>query len=127
MTHRSRLGGISIDCRPEDISGAAAFWSAALGLPVVEPRGHYVKLTPEHGMSVEVQAVEHDPRVHIDIETDDKEAERERLEALGAEVVARIEDWIVMQAPTGHRFCLVPPETGSGHRMTPVSGQGETT
>ncbi len=109
MTHRSRLGGISIDCRTEDVSGAATFWSAALGLGVVEPRGHYVVLEPEHGMSVEVQAVDHNPRVHVDIETDDKEAERFRLEGLGAAVVARIEDWIVMQAPTGHRFCLVPP------------------
>jgi len=109
MTHRSRLGGISIDCQTEEISAGAAFWSAALGLGVVEPRGHYVVLEPEHDISVEVQAVNHSPRVHIDIETDDKEAERERLEALGATVVARIEDWIVMQAPTGHRFCLVPP------------------
>ena len=109
MSHRSRLGGISIDCRTEDISGAAAFWSSALGLPVAELRGHYVVLEPEHDISVEVQAVDHAPRVHVDIETDDKEAERVRLEGLGATVVARIEDWIVMQAPTGHRFCLVPP------------------
>ena len=108
MTHRSRLGGISIDCRTEDVSGPAAFWSAALGLPVVEPRGHYVLLEPEQGMSVEVQAVDHDPRVHVDIETDDVDAEVSRLERLGATVVAPVKDWVVMQAPTGHRFCVVP-------------------
>ena len=111
MSHRSRLGGISIDCRTEDISGAAAFWASALGLPVVEPRGHYMVLEPEHGMSVEVQAVDHAPRVHVDIETDDVSAEVARLEGLGATVVAPIKEWVVMQAPTGHRFCVVPADT----------------
>ena len=33
------------------------------------------------------------------------------MEAAGAEVVARIKGWIVMQAPTGHRFCVVGPQT----------------
>ena len=32
------------------------------------------------------------------------------LEALGATVVARIQRWIVMEAPTGHRFCVVNPQ-----------------
>ena len=51
----------------------------------------------------------HDSRVHLDIETDDLEAERARLEKLGAKLVARVKSWIVMEAPTGHRFCLVHP------------------
>jgi hypothetical protein len=29
------------------------------------------------------------------------------LESLGAAVVERRERWVVMQAPTGQRFCLV--------------------
>jgi hypothetical protein len=36
-----------------------------------------------------VQAVDHASRAHIDIETDDIEAEVRRLEALGATRVAR--------------------------------------
>jgi glyoxalase superfamily protein len=51
--------------------------------------------------------VEHDSRVHLDIETDDIAAEVARLEQLGATVVARPERWVVMQAPTGQRFCVV--------------------
>lgn len=30
-----------------------------------------------------------------------------RLEQLGAVVVDRLERWVVMQAPTGQRFCVV--------------------
>jgi len=33
-----------------------------------------------------------------------------RLEALGATRVAHVKRWWVMQAPTGQRFCVVPPQ-----------------
>ena len=56
---------------------------------------------------VEIQRVEHESRVHIDIESDDIPAEVARLEKLGAKVVQRLERWIVMEAPTGQRFCVV--------------------
>jgi predicted enzyme related to lactoylglutathione lyase len=56
---------------------------------------------------VQIQRVDHESRVHIDIETDDIEAEVLRLEKLGASVVRRPERWVVMQAPTGQRFCVV--------------------
>jgi hypothetical protein len=45
--------------------------------------------------------------VHLDIETDDIDAEVRRLEALGARRVAQIRSWWVMEAPTGQRFCVV--------------------
>jgi hypothetical protein len=63
--------------------------------------------TPPDEPIVQIQRVEHESRVHIDIETDDIPAEVSRLETLGAQVVARLERWIVMQAPTGQRFCVV--------------------
>jgi hypothetical protein len=56
---------------------------------------------------VQLQRVEHESRVHLDIETDDIPAEVARLEHLGASVVQRLERWVVMQAPTGQRFCVV--------------------
>ncbi|HXV23806.1 MAG TPA: VOC family protein [Alphaproteobacteria bacterium] len=111
--HRSRLGGVIIDCRTEDIDGAAEFWSQALGLDLVQttdPRDkNYIRLrTASNDLDIEVQKVDHPSRVHIDIETDDVVAEVRRLEALGAERIVEIRDWVVMQAPTGHRFCVVP-------------------
>lgn len=113
MTHRSRLAGFIIDCKTPDLDAAARFWSAALGLPIADPdsggTGRYAELgdTPG-GLHIEVQAVEHDSRVHLDIESDDIDAEAARLEALGATRITRMPRWWVMQAPTGQRFCIVP-------------------
>jgi predicted enzyme related to lactoylglutathione lyase len=109
--HRSRLAGFIIDCRTDDLAAAAQFWSAALGLPT-RPLGPgeeaYVGLDARaQTLHVEVQCVEHDSRVHLDIETDDIDAEVARLEALGARRVERVKSWWVMEAPTGQRFCVV--------------------
>lgn len=112
MTHRSRLAGIIIDCQADEPHSGAAFWSAALGAEA-EPSedGSYVRLTPQAGMNTEVQAVRHPSRVHLDIETDDMEAEIARLKSLGATEVVRIRTWVVMEAPTGHRFCVIRAQT----------------
>jgi len=110
--HRSRINGILIDCKVEDINEAAQFWAEALGRPV-DPdhpgtRGPYVMLeTPPGEISVQIQQVDHESRVHIDIETDDIPAEVARLEELGATVDTRMERWVVMGAPSGQRFCIV--------------------
>jgi len=51
--------------------------------------------------------VSHPGRVHLDIETDDIEAEVRRLEKLGAKRVRAVHSWWVMEAPTCQRFCVV--------------------
>lgn len=110
--HHSRLCAVLIDCKTEDVDAAAEFWAAALGRPV-DPkhpgnRGNYRMLeTPPDEPIVEIQKVEHESRVHIDIETDDIPAEVRRLQQLGASVVAELPRWVVMQAPSGQRFCVV--------------------
>ncbi len=115
MMHRSRLGGLSIDCRTEDLEAAAEFWSQALGCRMVRSikpaDANYVQLeTAPNEPHLEVQKVGHESRVHIDIETDDIEAEAARLEKLGAKRLEKIRTWLVMEAPTGQRFCLVKPQ-----------------
>ena len=110
--HHSRLCALLIDCNTDDIEAAAGFWSAALGRGIdrAHPgtRGNYVMLeTPEDEPIVQLQRVAHESRVHIDIETDDIPAEVARLEKLGAQVAQRLERWVVMEAPTGQRFCIV--------------------
>jgi len=57
-----------------------------------------------------VQKVDHESRVHLDIESDDVEAEVRRLEALGAKRLQAIKTWVVMEAPTGQRFCVIRPQ-----------------
>jgi hypothetical protein len=63
--------------------------------------------TPPNELSVQIQRVDHESRVHIDIETDDIAAEVARLAELGAKVEERKERWVIMLAPTGQRFCVV--------------------
>lgn len=109
--HRSRLGVVVIDCKTRDLTEAMAFWSGVLGVEArIDPDGKYASFEGLTGPRVDLQAVDHDPRVHLDFETDDREAEVARLKGLGAREVARIRDWIVMEAPTGHRFCVVKPQ-----------------
>jgi hypothetical protein len=45
--------------------------------------------------------------LHLDIESDDVEAEVLRLEKLGAKRVANVRTWVVLEAPTGQRFCVI--------------------
>src|SRR5687768_12946739 len=106
--HRSRLAGFIIDCKTDNLEQAAEFWSAALGFQLrpqqEEPSPRYRELqTGELGLHVEVQQVEHDSRVHLDIESDDIDAEVQRLEALGARRIGKVHTWCVMEAPTGQR------------------------
>jgi predicted enzyme related to lactoylglutathione lyase len=103
---------VLIDCKTSNVDEVARFWGEALGRPVdkghPESRGNYRMLeTPPDEPIVEVQQVDHESRVHLDIETDDIPAEVARLEKLGAKVANRLERWVVMQAPTGQRFCVV--------------------
>jgi predicted enzyme related to lactoylglutathione lyase len=112
--HKSRLAGFIIDCNTPDLDAAAAFWTQALGYELAQVDGdpgiYRTFDTGPSGLHVEVQKVEHPSRVHLDIETDDIEAEATRLEGLGAKKVKRFPRWWVMEAPTGQRFCVVRPQ-----------------
>jgi hypothetical protein len=62
---------------------------------------------PTTGVEFMVQSVgDATPRVHLDIETDDVDAEVARLVALGATEVER-HGWVVMRDPVGIVFCVV--------------------
>ena len=56
---------------------------------------------------MQIQRVDHESRIHLDIETDDIPGEVARLEKLGATIDTRKERWVVMRAPSGQRFCVV--------------------
>lgn len=110
MTHRSRLTAALVDVPPEAYRSSVAFWSGALGrAPVTdEDDPEYTLLSgPDQGLSMMVQRVDDTPRVHLDIETDDVEAEVRRLEGLGAVRVRPVQTWWVMRDPAGLLFCVV--------------------
>ncbi|WP_401728011.1 VOC family protein [Stenotrophomonas muris] len=112
MAHQSRLAGFIIDCQDLPADAGAGFWAAALGLQAqaarVEGGAEYADLLgAPAGLNVEVQRVDHPSRVHLDIESDDIDAEADRLEKRGARRIGFVKRWWVMEAPTGHRFCIV--------------------
>jgi predicted enzyme related to lactoylglutathione lyase len=111
MTHRSRLTAVLVDVPASEHDAAITFWSAALGKSAerLEKYPEYAFLgqaTP--GMEFMVQSTGDDrPRIHIDIETDDVEAEVARLTALGATETGRHNSWVIMRDPAGVVFCVV--------------------
>jgi predicted enzyme related to lactoylglutathione lyase len=117
--HKSQLAGFIIDCKTDDLDAASDFWAAALGLKrrAEDTPAHTAYVHLDHGdpngLHIEVQAVDHESRVHLDIESDDVEAEAARLEKLGAKKIKKISTWWVMEAPTGQRFCVVRPQRES--------------
>ena len=112
--HKSRLGTLIVDCKTEDLAREARFWANALGLKPEETgeqkNTKYIRLFgKDDEVQVLLQAVDHESRIHIDIETDNRQAEVNRLAGHGAQVIAETERWTIMQAPSGHRFCIIGP------------------
>ncbi len=108
------LANITLDC--EDPRPVAAFWSAALGIPIDEGASEFfVSLGAEHPgpnwffvQVPEGRSVKN--RMHIDFDTSDRPAEIERLVALGATKLADHDEfghsWTRMSDPVGNEFCV---------------------
>lgn len=113
--HRSRLRAIMIDVPGETFDSSAVFWAAALGRTssrAPADAAPYLTLLPgEEGIRTTLQRIDGDPRIHLDIETDDVEAEVARLQSHGAHVVDRVEDWVVMRDPAGLPLCVIPVDS----------------
>ncbi|MGN9908831.1 VOC family protein [Phytohabitans sp. LJ34] len=123
--HRSRLSTILIDAPTGEAAAAADFWSRALGVPArpVPDEEQFTSLPGAlPGLSLAVQAVDDKARYHVDIESDDVEAEAARLVALGAVEVDRWLECRILRAPGGHLLCVIPrhsdPETFERHAHT---------
>jgi hypothetical protein len=100
-----------------DAAPAVAFWSAALG-GTASPVPEEPQFTRLHqalpGLVTVVQAVDDAPRLHLDIETDNVEAETARLLALGAAPVSQWLECHVLRAPGGHLLCVIPVHSDPG-------------
>lgn len=109
--HRSRLSTLLIDATAGDAPAVAAFWSAALGAPTrTSPdEEQFTSLDGAFGgLAVAVQSVDDSARYHLDIETDDVDAETARLLGLGAVEVGRWLECRTLRAPGGHLVCVIP-------------------
>ena len=119
--HRSRVCHFVIDV--DDLDSAVTFWASALGASEdrISPGSRHVyrKLRlPDSEIRVLLQMVDDakvsKERMHLDLETDDVEAEVRRLEALGAtrwdHQTERGFDFWVMRDPWGNEFCVLQVE-----------------
>ena len=115
--HRSRLTAALFDVPTEAFDAEIAFWAGALGRTARPDADDpdYVELDQRSsGLELMVQRIGRGgdaARVHLDIETDDVEAEVRRLEDLGAVRVEKIKTWQVMRDPAGILFCVVEVQT----------------
>ncbi len=113
--HRSRLHVVLIDSPPDRADAEVAFWSAALGRdPVPEAGTPFTVLSPlgSAGHLLAHQRLEDGAaRIHLDIETDDTEAEVRRLEELGAVRVGEHDGCVHMSDPAQLVFCVVPVQS----------------
>jgi len=119
--HRSRVCHFVIDV--PDLDEGAAFWSAALGTtdePMYEasaPIYRELRL-PDSEIRILLQKTDDKKvskeRMHLDLETDDVEAEVKRLEALGAtrwdHQQERGFDFWVLHDPWDNEFCVLQME-----------------
>jgi Glyoxalase-like domain len=112
--HRSRLVQVCVDSPAGVHDTEVAFWRSALSWRWApsDSEEYEGKLYPPAGSSVQLlfQRLGEDDsgvavRAHIDLGTDDLEAEAQRLTQLGAERVGLGRGWIVLRDPTGLVFC----------------------
>jgi predicted enzyme related to lactoylglutathione lyase len=119
--HRSRLCHVVIDV--PNLDQGVSFWSSALRAeeePLPDNSRHiYRKLRlPDSEMRILLQKTQDakasKERMHLDLETDDVEAEVTRLETLGAfrldHQVERGFDFWVLRDPWGNEFCVLQTE-----------------
>jgi hypothetical protein len=116
MPHYSRLLKVVIDAPPDLHDQELAFWQGALGqeLPRVYSEEYHGAFLRGHDLMLLTQRLESgSPRIHLDIHTDDLNAEVARLERLGARRVQQVQAWWTMRDPAGLLFCVLPTSPGS--------------
>jgi hypothetical protein len=118
VTHYSRVSKVVIDVPSADHERTLQFWGRAIGRAWSQyerfPEYHGVGLPGNAEFSLLIQLLgEGEPRVHLDIHTDDLAAEVARLTALGATKERDEGRWVIMRDPAGLPFCVLPDEPGS--------------
>jgi predicted enzyme related to lactoylglutathione lyase len=112
--HRILLSTIVIDASEDAVDETIAFWAAALGAtaePTPMPQYHVLGGASPANRVVVQRTKSGRTGIHLDIHTDDLDAEVARLERNGASVVRSWADhpgsWVVMRDPAGTEFCVV--------------------
>jgi Glyoxalase-like domain len=117
MVHYSRLQATCLDVPGSDLDRELGFWQQASGVRLSRNRDnpeYQHARWPGHDLALLVQRLgDGPPRVHLDLHTDDADAEVARLEGLGATRIAQVRHWWVLRDPAGLPFCVVPAAPGT--------------
>jgi predicted enzyme related to lactoylglutathione lyase len=107
----------TIDCvEPSEL---AKFWTAALNAEVVQDFGGFFQVLawpggPAIGLQKVPEELAGKNRLHLDLHTDDRLGEVDRLVGLGAAIVDEQKvpgmAWTVLADPAGNVFCVGQPE-----------------
>jgi catechol 2,3-dioxygenase-like lactoylglutathione lyase family enzyme len=115
IMHRSRIRAVMIDVPEADLAASVGFWAKVLGKVPNRPASEahpFLGLGPdEAGIRFTFQKIGGPARFHLDIETDDVEAEVRRLEAAGGTVVGGDGNWVVLADPAGLLVCVIPVDS----------------
>jgi hypothetical protein len=105
------------------------FWKRLTGFAGASVGGHpeFRRLNPPHDQPLQLllQRLEEETgpvRAHVDLAAGDQQAEVERHRALGAEVSAVGDGWVVMEPPAGPVYCITG--RAPGMRVLPGDGTG---
>lgn len=110
------MSTVVLDLPASDHDRGLAFWEAAVGTslpPLKYAEYHGGRLHGQDFMLLVQRLDEGAARVHVDIHTDNLDAEVQRLERLGAQRVHRAHSWWVMRDPAGLLFCVIPDPNGT--------------
>jgi predicted enzyme related to lactoylglutathione lyase len=107
----AKLQCVTIDC--DDAEGLARFWGIALEGYTTDEEWK-VLLKSDSGPMIFFQKVPEPKngknRVHLDMQSDNREAEVFRLSRNGARVLEEKDEhghrWTIMQDPEGNEFCV---------------------
>jgi hypothetical protein len=117
--HRSRMVQICIDSPRPAHTAEVAFWRALLAgrwapsrHPEFAGKWHDDAGSPIQLLFQELEEDDGPVRAHLDLGTDDLDAEVRRLRALGAADVGRGRGWHVLIDPSGLAFCTTLNDPG---------------
>jgi hypothetical protein len=118
----SMVDQVCVDIPPEIYDEECDFWASLTGWELFDggtPEFRRLRKPPGQALNILLQRLDSpggSVRAHLDLSTDDREAEIQRHEQLGAAALRAHEGWTVMRPPAGPVYCI----TGRVPRTDPT-------
>lgn len=108
---RSLVDQVCLDIPPSRFDAECEFWEELTGWDLAPERNKFRRLSTPADVAIQLllQRLDDEQSVvtgHLDLCSDDADAEAARHLALGAREVRRTEGWITLLDPTGRAYCV---------------------